>query len=155
MTQEDVHGGTERRTVLAVGMAGAAGLALAACGSSGSSSPSSQQTSGGASGSSASGGGTPVDAGSASQVPVGGAAIVPAGSTAFVVAQPTSGNYVAHSAVCPHQGCLCNQVQGKNVVCPCHGSEFDAESGAVVKGPAKTGLAPAQVKVTNGNLSIS
>ena len=63
--------------------------------------------------------------------------IVPVGGTAYVVAQPTAGNYVAHSAICPHQGCLCNAVQSGKAICPCHGSEFNVQTGAVEKGPAK------------------
>jgi nitrite reductase/ring-hydroxylating ferredoxin subunit len=88
-------------------------------------------------------------------VPVGGAAIVKSGSTAYVVAQPTAGQFVAHSAVCPHAGCLCNQISGAEAVCPCHGSRFNATTGAVVRGPAKTGLAPANVTADGGTLQLS
>lgn len=135
-----------RRTVLAVGAAGAAGLTLAACSSSGD---------GGGGQASPGAGAAAGNGGSADQVPVGGAAIVSVGDTAFVVAQPTAGNFVAHSAVCPHQGCLCNEVVGPNAVCPCHGSEFDAESGAVKRGPATKPLAPANVTVTDGTLEFT
>lgn len=88
-------------------------------------------------------------------MPVGGAAIVRAGDTGFVVAQPTAGNFVAHSAICPHEGCLCSSVEGMTAVCPCHGSRFNAESGAVEKGPATTGLVPANIFVSGGQMTIS
>ena len=149
--------GMSRRTVLAAGTVAAAGVALTACGSSGSSgsststSASSQPTSGGSKPTSSSAGGSA----QTSQVPVGGAAIVKAGSTAYVVAQPTAGEFVAHSAVCPHEGCLCNQISGSEAVCPCHGSRFNATTGAVVRGPAKTGLAPANVAVDGSTLQLS
>lgn len=139
-----------RRVVLAAGALGAAGAALAACGGSGAGGSSSGATSSGA----ASTGAALTAAGPASEVPVGGAVIVPVGETAYVVAQPTAGNYVAHSAICPHQGCLCNAVQSGKAICPCHGSEFNVQTGAVEKGPAKEGLAPAAVQVEQGNLLL-
>lgn len=139
--------GLGRRTVLGVGVAGAAGLALVACGGS--------SDAGGSASSAAPAGGTPQPGGSTSQVPVGGAAIIPVGDTAYVVAQPTEGEFVAHSAVCPHQGCLCNEVAGSKAICPCHGSEFNAETGEVEKGPATQGLAAATVTVTDGTLELS
>lgn len=155
------RGGTAmpRRTVLAVGALGAAGAALAACGGSTSTSSGSSASGSAAGGASASAaasasGGPLAAAGPASQVPVGGAAIVPVGQTAYVVAQPTAGSYVAHSAICPHQGCLCNAVQSGKAICPCHGSEFNVDTGAVEKGPAQEGLAPAEVKVAEGNLLL-
>ena len=152
-----------RRTVLAVGMAGAAGVALAACGggetasesttsaeptNSPSSAPTASQTS-----ESPAGSGTNI--GSVDQVAVGSATIIAANDTAFVVAQPEEGKFVAHSAVCPHQGCLCNRIADGEAICPCHGSKFDAVTGAVEQGPATTGLAPAAVSVENGQLFIS
>ena len=152
-----------RRTVLGVGAAGVAGVALAACGSAGSSgssaSAATSASAGGGSSTAASSAGTAQagqgsPAGPTSAVPVGGAAIVRAGDTGFVVAQPTAGNFVAHSAICPHEGCLCSSVEGMTAVCPCHGSRFNAESGAVEKGPATTGLVPANIFVSGGQMTI-
>ncbi len=141
-----------RRVVLAAGALGAAGAALAACGGSGAGGSSSganasdATSSGATSSGAASTGAALTAAGPASEVPVG--------ETAYVVAQPTAGNYVAHSAICPHQGCLCNAVQSGKAICPCHGSEFNVQTGAVEKGPAKEGLAPAAVQVEQGNLLL-
>lgn len=89
-----------------------------------------------------------------SAVPVGGALIVNTGETAYVVAQQTAGQIVCHSAVCPHQGCLCTQIQSGEAVCPCHGSRFDAFSGAVLRGPASTGLTAAPSHVTGGQVVL-
>jgi Rieske Fe-S protein len=36
----------------------------------------------------------------------------------------------AFSAVCPHQGCLVASVAKGAINCPCHGSRFDAQTGA-------------------------
>lgn len=141
-----------RRAVLGMGALGVAGLTLAACGgATGESVESGAADAGADSG----GAGTAGDAGPASSIPVGGAAIVAVGDTAYVVAQPSAGQFVAHSAVCPHQGCLCNVLADNKAICPCHGSEFDADTGAVEKGPATRGLAPASVEVVDGTLQIT
>lgn len=155
-----------RRTVLAVGMAGAAGVALAACGggsetssessgsATGSPTPSNTGTSAPAEGGEATAG-AGANVGSVDQVAVGAAQIFAVEETAFVIAQPEEGKFVAHSAVCPHQGCLCNRIADGEAVCPCHGSKFNVVTGAVEQGPATTGLAPASVKVENGQLFVS
>ena len=58
-----------------------------------------------------------------------------------------SGDFVAYSAVCTHQGCTVAYENGQ-LVCPCHGSIFDAENGAeVVNGPAQLPLPEIPVKV--------
>lgn len=47
--------------------------------------------------------------------------------------------YRALSVECPHSGCAVSNVVGQRLVCPCHGSEFDA-TGRRLAGPAPTGL---------------
>ncbi|MET0789584.1 MAG: Rieske (2Fe-2S) protein [Cellulomonas sp.] len=51
-------------------------------------------------------------------------------------------------AVCTHQGCLVGGVSGGVIRCPCHGSGFDAATGAVVNGPATEPLEAVAVEVT-------
>ena len=58
----------------------------------------------------------------------------------------------AFSATCTHQGCPVSEVSGGRIVCPCHGSVFDAASGEVVDGPAPTALQPVEVTVRDGNV---
>jgi len=53
------------------------------------------------------------------------------------------------SAVCTHQGCLVAGVQDGEIRCPCHGSAFDAATGAVVRGPASDPLEPEDIEVTD------
>lgn len=67
-----------------------------------------------------------------------------------VVTQPVEGEIKAFTAVCPHQGCLVNEVADNQIICPCHGSLFSAEDGAVIQGPATSGLAPVAVMVKDG-----
>lgn len=51
------------------------------------------------------------------------------------VARDADGVY-AMTTTCTHQGCdTSGGVQGSSIVCPCHGSEFDAD-GNVLRGPA-------------------
>lgn len=47
----------------------------------------------------------------------------------------------AFSARCPHLGCRINRVEAGALVCPCHGSRFDAK-GRRLAGPASSGLEP-------------
>jgi thiosulfate dehydrogenase [quinone] large subunit len=89
--------------------------------------------------------------GRANQVPVGGAASFQDPSTGDpgLILQLTPGQFVAYDAVCPHAGCTVGYSKGaKLIVCPCHGSEFDPTSGAVVSPPAQQGLAPIHVAVS-------
>ena len=73
-------------------------------------------------------------------VPVGGAVpVTTADGQKVVVAQPEAGRVVAFSAVCTHQGCTVAP-DGDRLNCPCHGSAFDAFTGAVLAGPAEDPL---------------
>jgi thiosulfate dehydrogenase [quinone] large subunit len=86
--------------------------------------------------------------GSAKDVPVGGAASFndPRTGDPSIVIQPRAGKFVAFDAVCPHAGCTVQYDQSAaRLVCPCHGSQFSAATGAVEVGPAATGLAPVSV----------
>jgi cytochrome b6-f complex iron-sulfur subunit len=63
-----------------------------------------------------------------------------------------SGNFVAYSAVCTHQGCTVGY-EGEELVCPCHGSIFDPANGAqVVNGPASRPLPVIPVEVRGGEV---
>lgn len=54
------------------------------------------------------------------------------------------------SAICTHQGCPVSSVAAGAIVCPCHGSRFDATTGAVLTGPATRPLPPVAVVVRDG-----
>jgi len=70
-----------------------------------------------------------------SSVPVGGSAVV----GGVVVFRSSSNRVVGHSPICTHQGCKVN-AGGRTLECPCHGSAFDAATGAVKQGPAAAPL---------------
>jgi thiosulfate dehydrogenase [quinone] large subunit len=81
--------------------------------------------------------------GPAADVPVGGAASFqdPASGDPAIVLRPSHDRFVAYDAVCPHAGCTVGYASGAGVlVCPCHGSEFNPDTGAVEAGPSPTGL---------------
>ena len=89
--------------------------------------------------------------GAARDVPVGGSSSFtdPGTGTPSVVIQATAGKFVAFVAVCPHAGCTVQYVSSAGkLICPCHGSQFSASTGAVEVGPASTGLS--SIKVAEG-----
>ncbi len=89
--------------------------------------------------------------GATADVPVGGATIF--AEQAVVVTQATEGEFAAFSSVCPHQNCNVGSVEGAEIICPCHGSRFDL-TGAVLTGPAESGLAPRTVTVDGDQLTL-
>ncbi len=73
-----------------------------------------------------------------SDVPVDGGVIL--ADARVVVTQPSAGDFKAFTAVCPHQGCLVNEVTDGRILCPCHGSAFSVDDGSVEQGPATSPL---------------
>jgi Rieske Fe-S protein len=127
-----------RRTVLrGAALAGAAGVGLTACGGKKSGSSDAPTTA--------------VDLGAATAVPVGGAKLYR--DDKVVVSQPAQGTFKAFSAVCTHQGCVLDTVDGTTASCPCHGSQFNAETGAVIQGPATEPLPAVKVTEAGGKLT--
>ena len=128
------HAPDRRRVVALSALTVLGGTTLAACGAAG-----------GATTTGSTSGGGPLA--KLADVPVGGAVAAQGPSGPIIVAQPTAGQVVAHSAVCTHAGCMVAPA-GAQLDCPCHGSIFDAFTGAVVRGPATAPLAAVPVKVS-------
>ena len=80
-------------------------------------------------------------------VPAGGSLIVGGAGQQIALAKNADGSIVAHSAICTHQGCTV-KADGATLACPCHGSMFDAFTGAVTKSPAGSPLAEVKVEVS-------
>jgi Rieske Fe-S protein len=95
-----------------------------------------------------------VPAGSISleDIPVGGGVFV--AEPPIVVTQPSEGEVVAFSSICPHQGCKVNQVFDNQIFCPCHGSIFSALDGSVIVGPATEGLSAATFVLDGTKVSV-
>jgi thiosulfate dehydrogenase (quinone) large subunit len=119
-----------------------------------------QHTSGGSTGSGASAGKTQpsvpagaVRLGPSSALKTDAAAVYrdPGDGSPDIVIRHSDGSLAAFSAVCTHAGCQVEFASGM-LVCPCHGSEFSASSGAVVRGPAVTPLATRRVIERRGSI---
>ena len=83
-------------------------------------------------------------------IPVGGGVVL--ASRKVVLSRSRTGEVHGFSAICTHQGCLVDSVQNGVISCPCHGSRFNAQTGAVVAGPAGQPLPPVQVAVHDGGV---
>ncbi len=145
----------DRRQLMTGAAVLAGATAVAACGGSSNSASSSAAASSAPAPASSSGQAGPgAVVAQTTDVPVGGGIIVDSDGQKFAVTQPAAGTFACFSAVCPHQGCNCNQVADGTIDCPCHGSAFAIATGAVVKGPATTGLTPAPITVTGTDISL-
>jgi len=89
-------------------------------------------------------------AGNASALLVGSLRAV--GTEPLAIGRDAGGVY-AVTLVCTHAGCLAG-VDAEEIICPCHGSRFDA-NGAVLRGPASAALDHFAVSADpSGNLTI-
>lgn len=79
------------------------------------------------------------------QVPAGGGVVLD--KAGIVLTRDDAGNVHGFSAICTHQGCTVSDVTDGTINCPCHGSKFDAATGAPVAGPAKKPLPAVDVTV--------
>ena len=143
MSAESNESNVNRRTVLAgAGAVGAVGV-LAACSSGGNPAPS-QSTPVAPKESGGTTGGKVIA--QTSDIPVGGGLVLD--DKMVVVTQPKEGQFKAFTSTCPHQGCTVGKVTADTIICPCHGSQFSAETGDVEVGPAMTGLTPVAIRVS-------
>ncbi|MEU8590285.1 Rieske (2Fe-2S) protein [Streptomyces sp. NPDC048664] len=126
-----------RRTVLrGAALAPVAGIGLTACSTGGQATPAEPTA--------------PVALGSESEVPKGGAKLYRDANV--VVSRAQDGSLKAYSTICTHAGCAIGKLSGTTLVCPCHGSRFDAVTGEVVQAPATEPLHELSVEVKNGRI---
>ena len=160
----DTKAGTDlAKQVLAKGIAsrrgvmcGLAGLgaagALAACGtaeSPSSSSPSGSDATTGSTDSSTGGGGDALA--STADVPEGGGIVV----DETVIVQPSADEFMAFSAVCPHQGTIVNAPDADgNIICPNHQSTWSID-GELEQGPAETNLSEVAITVEGDQIFLA
>ncbi|WP_433798729.1 Rieske (2Fe-2S) protein [Actinomycetospora sp. CA-084318] len=141
---------TRRRALCGLVVALAAPAALAACSSGETAAPAGGATTGAGTSPAPATGGVPV-----AQVPVGGGTVVDGPNGPVVLTQPQPGVIKAFDAACPHQGTTVDPPEAGTITCPNHGSEFDATSGALKKGPAESGLTPVATTVVNGQVQFA
>jgi Rieske Fe-S protein len=89
-----------------------------------------------------------------SDVPIGGSLGVQVSGSAVLLSQPEEGGVVAFSAICRHQGCVV-AAAGATFDCPCHGSRYDAATGAVLQGPSTLPLIPIEVTVSDNRIVVA
>jgi 3-phenylpropionate/trans-cinnamate dioxygenase ferredoxin component len=65
-----------------------------------------------------------------------------------------SGHLYAIDDTCTHMGCslASGALKGTTVTCPCHGSQFDVTSGAVLRGPAQRPVRSLPLQVNGDEL---
>ncbi|MGN6276726.1 MAG: Rieske (2Fe-2S) protein [Solirubrobacterales bacterium] len=68
-----------------------------------------------------------------------------------ILIRNTDGSLKAFSAVCTHAGCTVGYENG-TIVCPCHGGEYNAETGEVIAGPPPAPLEPKKVVEAGGQI---
>ncbi|MEU9858652.1 Rieske (2Fe-2S) protein [Streptomyces sp. NPDC047974] len=95
--------------------------------------------------------GTPLA--STSEIPVGGGTVF--ADRKVVVTQPRKGEFKAFSAICTHQGCTVNKVASGTIDCPCHGSKFGIDDGAVKAGPAPRPLPAEEITVSGETITLA
>lgn len=92
----------------------------------------------------------PVDLGAESEIAEGGAKLYR--DRNVVVSRAGNGALKAFSTICTHAGCAIDKLQGTTLVCPCHGSEFDAATGKVLRAPATAPLKELPVEAKGGKI---
>ena len=67
------------------------------------------------------------------------------------------GTFYAFDDTCTHTGCSLagGDLEETTVICPCHGSEFDVTSGAVLQGPAREPVETYETRVEGSSLEVS
>ncbi|MFE6334179.1 Rieske (2Fe-2S) protein [Streptomyces sp. NPDC057806] len=126
-----------RRTVLrGAALTPVAGLGLAACSPGGKTAEAEPSA--------------PVDLGAESEVAQGSAKLYREHNV--VVSRDANGTLKAYSTICTHALCPINKLEGTKLVCPCHGSEFDATNGEVLHEPASAPLKELPVRAEGGRI---
>jgi nitrite reductase/ring-hydroxylating ferredoxin subunit/uncharacterized membrane protein len=80
---------------------------------------------------------------------------VDAGGRAVVLVR-NSGQVYALDDTCVHAGCSLagGQVEGRSIICPCHGSQFDLATGSVINGPATRHEPTLTVRLRDGMVEV-
>lgn len=83
-------------------------------------------------------------------------AIIPQGTAVFdkTITVRNENGLRVFSNRCTHLGCKIDKVAGKELVCPCHGSRFDAATGQVISGPAGEDLKELNYRIDKEKMVI-
>lgn len=83
-------------------------------------------------------------------IPSGGGLVLE--DAKVVLTKADDGTVRAFSSICTHQGCPVSEVAEGRIICPCHASQFEADTGEVAEGPASRPLPPVAVAVRDGEV---
>lgn len=88
-----------------------------------------------------------------SRLPKGQAATYqdPTDGSPDILIRSSDGSLKAFSAVCTHAGCTVGYENG-TIICPCHGGEYNPETGEVIAGPPPAPLEPKKVVESGGQI---
>lgn len=89
----------------------------------------------------------------AADIPVGGGKVF--AEQKVVVTQPSAGTFKGFTTTCTHQGCSVEKVEDGMIKCPCHGSMFSIDDGAVKGGPAARPLPEKAIKVEGDSITVT
>ena len=66
------------------------------------------------------------------------------------------GSYCAIGNICRHMGCKLSggTLSGDIVTCPCHGSQYNIRTGAIVRGPTREPEPSYEVRVENDQILV-
>ncbi|MGJ4801792.1 FAD-dependent oxidoreductase [Luteimonas sp. SDU82] len=93
----------------------------------------------------------PADLSDPAELTPGNGAVLRRGLRRLAVYRDGHGVLHAHDARCTHMGCVVRwSREEKSWDCPCHGSRFEAVTGAVLNGPASEPLAPCELDEASG-----
>lgn len=87
---------------------------------------------------------------SVDDIPSGGGLVLD--DAKVVLTKADDGTVRAFSSICTHQGCAVAKVADGRISCPCHGSQFEADTGEVADGPASRPLPSVAVEVRDGEV---
>ena len=96
-----------------------------------------------------------VRVGTTNDVAEGAMRVFDVGETKVSIAR-VLGRLYAFDDTCTHRGCSLarGKLDGTTVTCPCHGSQFDVTSGAVLRGPAQRPVTSRLVQVEDEALLV-
>lgn len=74
----------------------------------------------------------------------------------IITVAKVEGRYFAFDDVCTHEECslATGYLEGKTIECPCHGSKFNVETGAVANLPAVVPIKTYPVKVEGNSILV-
>jgi cytochrome b6-f complex iron-sulfur subunit len=134
----------------------APGALAAACGNDTSSNSGSAPTGGGSTSGGGSSGGAGTKLAALADVPQGSGLVVnkPGGGKLLLV-RSAADDVKAFNAACKHKGTIVDPPKNGTITCPAHGSQYDAATGSLKKGPATAGLDAVSVKVQGTDVVLA